>query len=168
MALLNFKDYLESSPLTRARDGWARYGNYPPTASAMSHSTPAPFMMKKIKKALSCKNSQKVDEQYKKSDKIKSVTHKEIDGWLKSIDDLAKDLEELKKLQKTQQKESPKDKSQETEKNKQPEEMPPLKDKTDKLQKPEENQPEKPEKPNNTIKKRDEEENDFGPDQEQK
>jgi hypothetical protein len=52
MALISFNDWRlkESSPLTRMRSGWARYGNYPPSASFMSHSTPTPFEMKKIKK----------------------------------------------------------------------------------------------------------------------
>jgi hypothetical protein len=51
MALISFKDWRislgESSPLTRQRDGWARYGSYPPRADIMSHSTPIPFIMKK-------------------------------------------------------------------------------------------------------------------------
>lgn len=50
MELISFKQWLESSPLTRARDGWARYGNYPPRADVMSHSTPAPFIVAKAKK----------------------------------------------------------------------------------------------------------------------
>lgn len=51
MALLSFKDWRmslgESSPSTRQRDGWARYGNYPPSAGVMSRSTPAPFIVDK-------------------------------------------------------------------------------------------------------------------------
>ena len=54
MALISFKDWRltldESSPLTRTRSGWARYGNYPPRADFMSHSTPSPFEMEKMKK----------------------------------------------------------------------------------------------------------------------
>jgi hypothetical protein len=54
MALISFKDWRlalgESSPLTRQRDGWARYGNYPPRADVMSHSTPPPFIVDKAKK----------------------------------------------------------------------------------------------------------------------
>lgn len=51
MALINFQDWRakmrESSAFTRQRDGWARYGNYPPNAGVMGHSTPAPFIVKK-------------------------------------------------------------------------------------------------------------------------
>lgn len=51
MSLINFNDWRakirESSASTRQRDGWARYGNYPPNAGVMSHSTPAPFIVKK-------------------------------------------------------------------------------------------------------------------------
>ena len=56
MALISFKDWRlsfgESSPLTRQRDGWARYGSYPLRADYMSHSTPPPFIVEKLKKAL--------------------------------------------------------------------------------------------------------------------
>lgn len=49
MALISFQDWRvrESSASTRLRDGWARYGNYPPPAGVMSRSTPPPFIMKK-------------------------------------------------------------------------------------------------------------------------
>jgi hypothetical protein len=53
MALISFQDWRqrmsESSPLTRWRSGWARYGNYPPRADVMSHSTPTPFEFEKAK-----------------------------------------------------------------------------------------------------------------------
>lgn len=56
MALISFKDWRlalgESSPQTRQRDGWARYGNYPPRADVMSRSTPAPFIVDKAEKEL--------------------------------------------------------------------------------------------------------------------
>lgn len=60
MALISYRQWLESSPLTRKRDGWARYGNYPPMADVMSHSTPAPFIMDKIEKeSKKCKKGKK-------------------------------------------------------------------------------------------------------------
>lgn len=46
MALLSYKQWIESSPTTRLRDGWAR-GNYPPSAGIMSRSTPSPYIMNK-------------------------------------------------------------------------------------------------------------------------
>lgn len=52
MALTTFKTWRESSAFTRWRNGWGRYGNYPPSAGAMSHSTPTPFIMKKVVKEL--------------------------------------------------------------------------------------------------------------------
>ena len=48
--LISYKSWKESSAFTRWRTGWARYGNYPPRADVMSHSTPAPFIIKKAKK----------------------------------------------------------------------------------------------------------------------
>lgn len=55
MALITFKDWrkqqLESSPQTRLMQGIAR-GNYPPTASPFTHSTPTPGQLAANKKAL--------------------------------------------------------------------------------------------------------------------
>lgn len=55
MALLTFQDWrkqqLESSPQTRLMQGIAR-GNYPPTASPFTHSTPNPWGLKANTKAL--------------------------------------------------------------------------------------------------------------------
>lgn len=53
MALISFKDWMESSASTRQRDGWAR-GLYPPTAGVMSRSTPSPFIMKKAIEEFGC------------------------------------------------------------------------------------------------------------------
>lgn len=56
MALISFKDWRlalgESSPLTRQRDAWMRYGNYPVRADFMSHSTPHPAAVEKLEKEL--------------------------------------------------------------------------------------------------------------------
>ena len=53
MALISFKDWRmqlgETSPTDRQRIGWAR-GNYPPSASVMSRSTPPPYIMDKAEK----------------------------------------------------------------------------------------------------------------------
>jgi hypothetical protein len=58
--LISFKQWLESSPLTRARDGWGRYGSYPIRADFMSRSTPIPFIFNKLKKSFgSPKNKKK-------------------------------------------------------------------------------------------------------------
>ena len=49
----NFAEWLktrESSATTRAREGWARYGNYPPSAGFTSHSSSPPFAWEKMKK----------------------------------------------------------------------------------------------------------------------
>lgn len=55
MALISFKDWRakqnESSPQTRLMTGIAR-GNYPPTASPFSRSTPEPWKVKANDKAL--------------------------------------------------------------------------------------------------------------------
>lgn len=61
MALISYKDWQmkESSPSTRRRDGWARYGNYPMPADVMSHSTPAPFVIKKAEEELGKKKRKK-------------------------------------------------------------------------------------------------------------
>lgn len=56
MALISFKDwrlaFKESSALTRQRDAWMRYGNYPVRADFMSHSTPHPVAVEKLEKEL--------------------------------------------------------------------------------------------------------------------
>jgi len=70
MALISFKDWRlalgESSPLTRQRDGWARYGNYPPRADVMSHSTPPPFIVDKAKEELETSDKPKKRRKKKK------------------------------------------------------------------------------------------------------
>lgn len=45
--LISYHQWKESSPSTRQRDAWARYGAYPPSASVMSRSTPLPFIFDK-------------------------------------------------------------------------------------------------------------------------
>ena len=52
MALISFQQWRESTPLTRERDGWGRYDSYPLRADYMSHSTPPPFIVEKLKKKL--------------------------------------------------------------------------------------------------------------------
>ena len=55
MSLITFKDWRkqqnESSPQTRLMKGIAQ-GNYPPTASPFTHSTPRPWELKANEKAL--------------------------------------------------------------------------------------------------------------------
>ena len=48
--LISYKQWKESTAFTRRRTGWGRYGNYPPQADVMSHSTPIPFIVDKAKK----------------------------------------------------------------------------------------------------------------------
>ncbi len=40
----------ESSATSRAREAWARYGAYPPSAGFTSHSSSPPFAWEKMKK----------------------------------------------------------------------------------------------------------------------
>lgn len=62
MALITYKEWKlalgESSPSTRQRNGWAM-GNYPPSASVMSRSTPSPFIMDKAIKEFGKKKRKK-------------------------------------------------------------------------------------------------------------
>jgi len=51
--MLKFTDWIlskESSATTRAREAWARYGAYPPSAGFTSHSSSPPFAWEKMKK----------------------------------------------------------------------------------------------------------------------
>ena len=48
--LISYNQWKETTAFTRRRTAWARYGNYPPQADVMSHSTPAPYIVAKAKK----------------------------------------------------------------------------------------------------------------------
>lgn len=114
MALKSFFQWLqESSPSTRWRDGWGRYGNYPLSASVMSRSTPMPYIMDKAIKELGMphkkkrkrKKRKKIDENKlfikpKKDSKPIPVTHDDFDKWLKSLEGLAEDLKALENAKK--------------------------------------------------------------------
>lgn len=71
MALITFKQWKikESSSSTRQRDGWAKYGNYPPSAGVMSRSTPEPFVMKKALDEFGSPDHPKKKKKSKKKDK---------------------------------------------------------------------------------------------------
>lgn len=69
MALISFKDWRqqlgESSPTDRLRIGWAR-GNYPPSGSIMSRSTPPPYIMNKAKEEFGTPEHPKKKKKHKK------------------------------------------------------------------------------------------------------
>lgn len=53
--MLKFSDWIlsqESSATTRAREAWARYNAYPPSAGFTSHSSGPAFVWEKMKKEL--------------------------------------------------------------------------------------------------------------------
>ena len=106
MSLIKFSDwrakFFESSPLTRQRDQWGRYGNYPLRADYMSRSTPLPAFVDKLKKELGTPQHPKRKHKHKHKklhEAKKSVTmHTDMDAWLKEIEELKKDLAELSKV----------------------------------------------------------------------
>lgn len=56
--LKTYKQWLESSPQTRWRDGWTK-GLYPLKADVASHSTPSPSAFEKAEKELGKKKKKK-------------------------------------------------------------------------------------------------------------
>lgn len=95
----SFLDWLkiqESSPSTRLKRQIA-LGLAPPTADIFGHSTPNPWEIDRLKKALrkKKKKKKKLDEA-----RIKPVIHKEIDSFIQSVQSLAKDVWELNLLKK--------------------------------------------------------------------
>lgn len=91
----NWLKIRESSPSTRLKRQIA-FGLAPPTADIFGHSTPAPWEIKRLKKALkkSKKKKKKVNES-----KTHPINHN-FDSFIKSVEALAKDLWELELLKK--------------------------------------------------------------------
>ena len=107
MSLLSFKNWRESSASTRQRDGWLR-GLYPPRADFMSRSTPSPATIEKMKDIVfQTDEPKKKKSKKKKRKKIEEskakvpVIDQNVDKWLKSIEGLSKDLEDLEKAKKS-------------------------------------------------------------------
>lgn len=108
MSLINFSDWRasldESSPLTRQRDQWGRYGNYPVRADFMSRSTPLPAFVDKLKKELGTTEHPKKHKKHKKHKSINeakkspAIIHTDMDSWLKEIEALKKDLDEFRQV----------------------------------------------------------------------
>jgi hypothetical protein len=116
MSLINFSDWRasldESSPLTRQRDQWGRYGNYPVRADFMSRSTPLPAFVDKLKKELGTPEHPKKRKKRKKHKKHKcceenfeyldearkapQLVHRDMESWLQELEALKKDLNDLK------------------------------------------------------------------------
>lgn len=91
----NWLKIRESSPSTRLKRQIA-FGLAPPTADIFGHSTPAPWEVKSLKRALkkSKKKKKKVNES-----KAHPINHS-FDSFIKSVEALAKDLWELELLKK--------------------------------------------------------------------
>ena len=75
--MLKFSDWIlsrESSATTRAREAWARYNAYPPSAGFTSHSSGPAFVWDKMKKEfpdiLVPKSKKKPKGKKKKKNKI--------------------------------------------------------------------------------------------------
>lgn len=117
MALLTFKDWRkqqkESSPQTRLMQGIAR-GNYPPTASPFTHSTPRPGELKANMKALKGPWKLKANKKALQEGKRKKggspkkgeihtvhpISHFDggLDQWVQAADNLEKSLQKLKAI----------------------------------------------------------------------
>jgi hypothetical protein len=116
MSLINFSDWRasldESSPLTRQRDQWGRYGNYPVRADFMSRSTPLPAFVDKLKKELGTPKKRKkhkkcCEENFEYLDearKAPQLVHRDMEGWLQELEALKKDLNDLKEAKKKAEK----------------------------------------------------------------
>lgn len=94
----------ESSPTTRLKTQVA-LGLAPPTASIFSRSTPPPWQVERLTKALDGSHKKKKKRRRKKKKSISEgskpmFVHKDFDSFISSVESLAKDLLELKLLKK--------------------------------------------------------------------
>ncbi len=113
--MMNFSDWLkirESSSATRLKTQ-AALGLAPPVADIFSRSTPPPWQVDRLKKALKKSHKKKNRKKTKKKTKTiheasaSKIVDPNIDAFIKSVENLAKDLWELqlaKKKKETEKK----------------------------------------------------------------
>ena len=96
--MINFKDWLELREMSASgrRKRQAALGLAPPVADIFSRSTPPPWQVKCLKKALKKSQKKKIEESKKKQ----PIVHNDIDLFIKSVEMLAKDIWELDFLKK--------------------------------------------------------------------
>lgn len=101
--MIKFSDWLDIREMsaTGRRKRQAALGLAPPVADIFSRSTPAPWEVERLEKAL--KKSHKKKKKKKKIDEAKkkqAIVHNDIDSFIKSVEMLAKDVWELDLLKK--------------------------------------------------------------------
>lgn len=104
--MIPFKDWLEirEASASSRRKLQAALGLAPPVADIFSRSTPPPWQVERLEKAL--KKSKKKSKKTKKSKKIEEakkkepIVHNDIDAFIKSVELLAKDVWKLDFLKK--------------------------------------------------------------------
>lgn len=143
--MISFQDWLEirETSATGRRKTQAALGLAPPVADIFSRSTPPPWQVERLDKALK-KSHKKKKKKKKKIDEAKkkqAVVHNDIDSFIKSVEMLAKDVWELELVKKKKAAEDKMDqiaKRNTGSKKPEPEKS--------KIEKPEDEKPETPEK----------------------
>lgn len=117
--MIAFSDWLkikESSPATRIKTQ-AALGLAPPVADIFSRSTPPPWQVERLKKALKKSHKKRRKKKHKINEASKPVPiPKDFDAFIASVEALAKDLYELRTaVKKSKSKTKPKPKKKDAE-----------------------------------------------------
>jgi hypothetical protein len=100
--MINFKDWLELREMSASgrRKLQAALGLAPPVADIFSRSTPPPWQVERLEKALKKSKKKKKRKKIEEAKKKQPVVHNDIDSFIKSVEMLAKDVWELDLLKK--------------------------------------------------------------------
>lgn len=102
--MIHFQDWLQIREMSASgrRRRQAALGLAPPVADIFSRSTPAPWEVKNLTKALnkSKKKKKKSKRKIVEAKKSQPIVHKDIDSFIRSVELLAKDVWELDLLKK--------------------------------------------------------------------
>jgi hypothetical protein len=100
--MIHFKDWLQLREMSASgrRKRQAALGLAPPVADIFSRSTPAPWEVERLEKALKKSKKKKKRKKIEEAKKKQPVVHNDIDSFIKSVEMLAKDVWELDLLKK--------------------------------------------------------------------
>jgi len=100
--MINFKDWFEIREMSASgrRKLQAALGLAPPVADIFSRSTPPPWQVERLKKALKKSKKKKKCKKIEEAKKKQPVVHNDIDSFIKAVEILAKDVWELDLLKK--------------------------------------------------------------------
>jgi len=100
--MINFKDWIELREMSASgrRKRQAALGLAPPVADIFSRSTPPPWQVERLEKALKKSKKKKKCKKIEEAKKKQSIVYNDIDSFIKSVEMLAKDIWELDLLKK--------------------------------------------------------------------